>query len=171
MCNPLAIGLTMAVGAGASAASAQQAAKAQKTSLLYDSQVASNNAQLAEWNAQDALYQGGVQEQAIRMQATAVKASQRTAMAANGVDLTEGTPQNILTSTDYLAAVDVNTARDNALKAAWGYRTQGAGYKDAAYNARASSDSISPGRSAVLSLLGSSGQVASSWYAMNKGTK
>jgi hypothetical protein len=165
MCNPM---LFMAAGAGASAAGAQQAAEAQKTTLLYDSQVASNNAQLAEWQAQDALYQGGVQEQAIKMQATALKSTQRTAMAANGIDTTEGSANNVLTSTDYLSAVDVNTARDNALKAAWGYRTQGTGYKDAAANARASSDSISPGSAAFLSLLGSSGQVASTWYASKK---
>jgi hypothetical protein len=153
----------MAAGAGASAAGAQNAAEAQKTSLLYDSQVASNNAQLAEWQAQDAIYHGGVQEQAIKMQATALKSIQRAAMAANGIDTTQGSANDVLTSTDYLSAVDVNTARDNALKAAWGYRTQGTGYKDAAANARASGDTISPGNAAFLSLLGSSGQVASTW--------
>lgn len=165
MCNPM---LFMAAGAGASAAGAQNAAEAQKKSLLYDSQVAGNNATLAEWQAQDAIYQGGVQEQAIKMQATALKSSQRTAMAANGIDTTEGSANDVLTSTDYLSAVDANTARDNALKAAWGYRTQGTGYRDASANARASSDSISPGSAAVMSLLGSSGQVATSWYAMKK---
>jgi hypothetical protein len=158
----------MAAGAGASAAGAEQQAKVQQTTLLYNSQVADNNAQLAEWNAQDAIYQGGVQEQAIKMQATALKSSQRASMAANGIDTTQGSANDVLTSTDYLSAVDANTARDNALKAAWGYRTQATGYKDAAYNARASADSISPGNAAFLSLLGSSGQVATSWYAMNK---
>lgn len=165
MCNPL---MFMAAGTGAQAAGAQQAAKAQKTSLLYDAQVSDNNAQLAEWQAQDAVQQGGVQEQAIHMQAAAVKGSQRAAMAANGLDLTEGTPREVLTSTDYLAKVDANTAHDNALRAAWGYRTQGAGYKDAAANARASADSISPSHAALLSLLGNSGQVSSTWYSMNK---
>lgn len=168
MCNPM---LFMAAGAGASAAGAQQAAKVQQASLLYDSQVASNNATIAEWQAQDAITQGGAQVQAIQMNAMAMKSSQRTAMAANGIDTTEGSANNVLTSTDYLAAVDVNTARDNALKAAWGYRTQGVGYKDSAANALNARDTISPSSAAALSLLGSSGQVASSWYSMNKATK
>jgi hypothetical protein len=157
-----------AAGMGANAAGAEQNAKAQKTSLLYDSQVASNNARIADWQAEDALYQGGVQQQAIQLQATALKSSQRASMAANGIDTTEGSANDVLTSTDYLSTVDVNTARDNALKAAWGYRTQAAGFRDAAVNARASSNAISPGKAALLSLLGGAGQVATSWYAMSK---
>ena len=165
MCNAMYF---MAAGAGANAAGAEQGARAQKASLLYDAQVSSNNAQIAEWQAQDAAAQGGAQVQAIQMNAMATKSSQRATMAANGIDTTEGSANNVLTSTDYLAAVDENTARDNALKAAWGYRTQAAGYRDASANARATADGINPGKAAFLSLLGSSGQVASSWYSMNK---
>lgn len=193
MCNPV---LFMAAGMGAQAAGARQAAQAQKTSLLYESQVANNNAQIAEYQAQgaeaqaraaegqarDATVYGGIREQAVRMQSAALKSSQRTALAANGVDVREGSANDILTSTDYMTALDVNavgmdtrsavmdayTARDNALKNAWGYRTQGAGYKDAAANSRASAATVSPNRSALLSLIGNSGQVANTWYNMNK---
>lgn len=165
MCNPM---LFMAAGAGAQAAGASNAAKAQKSSLLYDAQVADNNATIAEWQAQDAIRSGQLEEQGVRMQAAAVKASQRASMAANGIALDEGSAVDVLTSTDYLEERDALTVRDNALKSAWGYRTQGTNFADSARNARAGAKAISPTAAAATSLLGSAGQVASTWYGMNK---
>lgn len=168
MCNPM---IFAGASAGASAVSARQNAKAEKASLLYDSQVAENNATLAEYQAKDVLATGRRDEQAYRMQAAAVKASRRAAMAANGLDLTEGSPVDVQVGTDYVTETDVNTIRNNAVKSAWGYRTQGAGYKDQAALNRATSSSIKPNSAAALSLLGSAGQVAGSWHSTRKPTQ
>lgn len=166
MCSPtLAV---MGVSAAMSASAARQKAKADKNSLLYDAQVSEQNAVLAEYQADDAIRQGGIDEQAVRMRTAATKSSQRAAMAANGVDLNEGSAADVQTTTDYVGELDANTVRDNALRTAWGYRTQGLNYKDSSHLLRSGARQISAGRAAATSLLGSAGQVASSWYGMQK---
>lgn len=158
MCNAY-----QGAAAGAQAVAARQAAKAQKATLLYDAQVSENNATLAGWQADDAVAQGQRDEQTIRTQTAVIKSSQRAAMAANGIDVNAaGTAVDVQTSTDYMGEVDALTARDNALKTAWGYRTQGVNYKDNARNTRAGAGQIRPGVSAALSLLGSAGTWAGS---------
>lgn len=74
----------------------------------------------------------------------------------------------MLTSTDVLGAIDANTANANAVRAAWGYRTQATNYANDALNKRAADGAISPFLSGASSLLGGAGQVASSWYRLNK---
>jgi hypothetical protein len=131
---------------------------------------------------------------AARNEAATVKSKQKVGMAANGVDVGSGSAVDVLTSTDYVgelnanaindsAARNVQTVRDNAIKNAWGYQVQGIGYKDQAATSRADaalyrfdagqqragSKAISPNSAAAVSLIGSAGQVASSWYSMGKG--
>lgn len=182
MCSPLAIAASVAAGVGAKAASARTQAKAQQTSLLYDSQVADNNAiiadnnkQVAEWQALDAVRQGDLAVQGNQMQTAQVKSSQRTALAASGTDINEGSNNDILSTTDWVAATDQQTIRDNALRTAWGYRTMGVDYanmasanRDSASNLRGGANSISPNGAVGVSLLGSATQVASTWYNMKK---
>ena len=54
------------------------------------------------------------------------------------------------------------------MRSAWGYRTQGMNYQNRATMDRGTASGISPGLTAFGSLLSNSGQVASSWYSMNK---
>lgn len=171
MCTPAAAPYVMMAGAGASAMGASNSAKAQQAGLNYQAEVAANNAQIAEWQAQDAIRQGQEQEQQSRLQYAATKATQRAALAANGVALDEGSAVDILTSTDYADVVDASTIRANAARAAWGYRTQGTNYRDNATALRAGAGAISSGSAAGLSLLGSSGQVAQGWYQYSKSTQ
>lgn len=164
MCNPVA-----ALAAGMQAGGAYNSAQAQKQSLLYDAQVADNNATLAEWQARDAITVGNLKEQSVRMQMAGVKGSQRAAMAANGIDLTQGTAVDVLTSTDYMGERDALTVRNDALRSAWGYRTQGVGYQDNARMSRTGANSISPTAAAATSLIGDAGQVAAHWYSKKAG--
>ena len=55
---------------------------------------------------------------------SANESAQRVALAANGVDLTEGSDPEILTSTDVLGEGGYNTIHANAVRATWGQRTQ-----------------------------------------------
>ncbi|OAE72607.1 hypothetical protein A7J71_11345 [Achromobacter insolitus] len=171
MCTPAAAPYVMMAGAGASAAGATNSANAQRAGLNYQAEVAANNAQIAEWQAQDAIRQGQEQEQQSRLRYASTKGTQRAALAANGVALDEGSAVDILASTDYMNASDASTIQANAARAAWGYRTQGANYTDNANSLRAGASAISSGSAAGMSLLGSAGQVASSWYQYSKATK
>jgi hypothetical protein len=144
-------------------------AKSQKLALESQAQIAEINARIAELGAQSTLIQGQRQVGQISQRAGAVKSAQRASMAANGVDLGEGSAAEVLASTDILKEQDMQTAHSNALSAAWGYRTQGMNSTNEAATKRATSGAINPGMQAASTLLGSAGSVAQSWYAMKKG--
>jgi hypothetical protein len=157
-------------GAGAltSAVGAYYGAKVQKSNLAAQADMADLNARMAETGAEMELMRGQRMEQGAMLRTAQIKSSQRASMAANGVDLGSDTAVNVLTSTDTMGQIDANTIAANAVRSAWGYRTQATNYQNQALIQRASANSINPGMSAMSSLLGSAGQVASSWYAMNK---
>ena len=85
-------------------------------------------------------------------------------MAANGIDLGEGSAVDVLTSTDYMGERDALTIRNTAAKRAYGYRTQGTSYQDSARMRDATAGAINPTAAAATSLLGSAGQVSDYWY-------
>lgn len=171
MCTPAAAPYVMMAAAGASAAGSASSAKAQQAGLNYQADVSANNAQVAEWQAQDAIRQGQEQEQQSRLRYATTKSTQRAALAANGVAVDEGSAVDILTSTDYVDELDAATIQANAARSAWGYRTQGTNYSDNATALRAGAGAVNPGSAAGLSLLGSSGQVAQGWYQYSKVSK
>ena len=146
--------ITSAIGAyaGAQANSAQ-------------ARISDTNARLSELGAQAALLQGQTEEMRSRMATANLKSTQRASFAANGVDLGEGSSARTLTSTDVLGEVDANTIHANAVRAAFGYRTQALNYTNDAAMRRAGPGGLAAG---ATSLLGSGGQVASSWYQFNK---
>lgn len=84
------------------------------------------NAGVLEIAAQDALTQGNQAETQSRTAYSLVKGRQRAALAANGVDLGEGSALRMQADTDYASDVDASTIKANALKAALGYRVAGA---------------------------------------------
>ena len=158
--------LLQAAGAGMSAYGAYQGAKADKASLTYQSQVAANNAALAEQQAQFAMENGVSAEQNQRLRTAAMVSTQRASTAANGVAVDEGSAAEVAAGTKYIGERDALTIRDNASREAWGYRTQEQGYKDEGAMLAATARSVSPRKAAFASLLTSSGSVASSWYNM-----
>lgn len=161
----------MLAASAASAVGSANSASAQQAGLNYQADVAANNAQIAEWQAQDAIRQGQEQEQQSRLQYATTKSTQRAALAANGVALDEGSAVDILTSTDYMDEMDASTIQANAARSAWGYRTQGTNYSDNAKSLRAGAGALNSGSAAGLSLLGSAGQVAQGWYQYSKVSK
>ncbi|WP_420997594.1 virion core protein, T7 gp14 family [Cupriavidus sp. 30B13] len=160
--------LPAVVGAAGSAASAGNATAGQQTVARYNASVADRNAGLAELQAQDAERQGVTQEMRLRQQTAQLRGKQRAATAANGVSLAEGSPVNIAASTEYMRDVDIDTIRNNAARAAWGYRVQADNYRANASAYRAGADAVSPTGSAATSLLGSASGVASKWYDLYK---
>ena len=155
-------------GGACGAIGAWGAASAQKNSLNYQANIADLNARMSETQAQGTLLTGERQAQQSMLQTAQLKSTQRATMAANGVDLGVGSASNVLTSTDVMGQIDKNTIEANATRAAWGYRTQGTNYQNEALMDRATARAINPTQAGLTSLLTSSGQVASSWYRLNK---
>lgn len=139
-----------------------------KSNLKFQADMASINARLSETSAQQEMLKGDREVGAVTLRAGQMKSSQRAAMAANGIDLGEGNAAEVQASTDIMKEIDKNTITANAVRSAWGYRTQGVGYQNDALMKSASASGVNPIGSAASSLLGSAGGVASSWYMMNK---
>lgn len=155
-------------GAASSAIGSYYSAKTQKINLQTQAYVADTNARIAELGAQSALNQGQQQVGALTLKAGQLKSSQRAAMAANGIDLGVGNAAEIQASTDVMKEIDANTLTANAVRSAWGYRTQAVNFENEALTKRATAGAISPFGSAAGSLLGSAASVAGSWYSLNK---
>lgn len=155
----------MGAGVGMQAFGAYNNSRAAKAAYGAQAEVNRNNAQIAEWQAEDAIKRGDKAASRVRMQAKQLKGTQRARLAANGVDLGEGSALQILSDTDYFADVDASTVLDNAAKEAWALRTQAAGAMAEAdlFAGRAAAER--PLLAAGTSLLTSAGQVAGRWYS------
>jgi len=150
-------------GAASSMVGSYYDAQSRKSRMAYQARMAELNAQLEEKSAQAVLRKGEQQAGQLSLKAGQVKSSQRTRLAANGVDLGVGSAAEQLATTDVMKEIDMNTIQSNAIASAWGHRVQGTNYSNEALMSRTSADSISPTMSAASSLLGSAGSVASSW--------
>lgn len=170
MCELNALGK---FGLGAQAAGAiggtfatYRKSRAEAQGYEYQSAVARSNAQLAEWQAQDALTRGQTAEGNVRLRTAQLKGTQEAVIASRNVALTEGSALNILADTAFMGERDALTVRDTASREAWALREQAKGYRANAelMNWRAGVES--PLASAAGTLLTSAGKVASSWYSM-----
>lgn len=168
MCNATASLAGQAFGVGASTVGAFAGAKAQQASLRSQARIAEINATLADAAARGELMASERQQSQIKLRGAQVKASQRAATAANGIDIGVGTPVNIATSTDYITEIDANTAAANGIQAAWGRRIQAGNYRREATSARATAAGISPLMAGATTLITGASQVAQSWYSLNK---
>lgn len=116
---------SIAFGSLFSASSAYQAGETNK-------ELSKHNAAIGHVRARDAINRGRKQVQDIRSASETLKSSQRAAFATQGVDVGTGSAAIIQAETDYIAELEVNTAKNNAAMEAWGYevgadttRTQG----------------------------------------------
>jgi hypothetical protein len=158
----------MGFGAATSVVGAYNSAAMQKDSLGFSAAIADINARMSEQSAQAELQRGEREYQSSRLKTAGLKSRQRASLAANGVDLGVGSAAEILTSTDVMGEIDANTIQANAVRSAWGYRTQAVGYQNDALIKRASASSINPGMAAFTTLLTEGSKVGMSYYGMNK---
>lgn len=99
--------------------------------------IARLNAQMMEWQAQSRLHANTKDQVRLTMQAGKTKASQRAALAANGVAVGEGSAAELQASTDIIKEIDSNQLTENARREAWGMRMQAANYEGQALMAEA----------------------------------
>lgn len=149
--------------------SSYQQSQAQQASYEYQAQVARNNAITAEWQAQDALKRGEIAEEQQRRRTAMLKGSQTARLAANGIDISEGSALNILSDTDWMGEQDALTVRDNAAREAWDYRQQGQNSMSNSNMLKSRADAENPLLAGATSLMTNpaTGAVASKWYAMS----
>jgi hypothetical protein len=161
-------GPMMILGSISSAYGAYAQVRSTKLQLKMQADLSAINARLSESTAQSTMLAGQQQEQNARLTTAGLKGSQRASMAANGIDLGSDTATNILTTTDVMGEIDANTINANAVRAAWGYRTQAMNAQNTARMSSANAQGLSGTAAAASSLLGSAGTVASSYYMRNK---
>ncbi len=158
------------VGAGVSAYGASEQADASKKAANYQAQVADNNAKIAAQQRSSALQQGDIAAQQAQLQQAQTLSAQRAALSANGVDLTEGSAQDLLTTTKFLGAADVNTIQSNAAREAWGYSVQGSNLQAQSGLDKWKADNINP--TGIGAMAGASSLLTSaSSYASAKAAK
>ena len=117
MCD-IMTALAVAGSAVSASASMQQAEDARN--------MAAYNKQVRDYQAQDTLARGAVEEQKQREQGRQLMGRQRAAMGASGVMADSGSFGDVLVQSSEMSERDALTIRNNAMRAAWGYRTQSA---------------------------------------------
>lgn len=90
----------------------------------YSAEVYGRNADLSEAQAKDALARGREAELALRRKGRSLTASQQSSFAAQGLDITSGSAQDVMQNDQALGALDALTIRNNAQREALGFRKQ-----------------------------------------------
>ena len=143
-------------------------AKSQKNTLETQAKIAEINARVSENAAQASLLNGQKQVAQSTLKYGAVKSSQKAALAANGVDIGTGNAAEIQASTDIFKEIDSATIHANAVREAWGYRTQSSNYQTDAMLKRSTAANTSAGMAAGSTLLSEGSKVSQQWYMLNK---
>lgn len=99
-----------------------QQGQAANASAKYNAQVQEMNANLADRRARDAIERGAAEEQRKRQEVARIKGAQIAGMAANGVDITFGSPLDTIVDTATLGELDALTIRSNTYREAYDYK-------------------------------------------------
>ncbi len=129
----------LAVGAAAAIASTAlgtvssiQQGKQQQAMYNYQAKVAQENAEIAKRNA-DTERQTGIEEARLqRMKTLQAVGAQQTAMAANGMDVTQGTSLDIIEDTAAMGELDALQIQTNYERKALAYEQQAGNYTNQA---------------------------------------
>lgn len=112
------------VQAVSSSASAYGQSEAQKLQGAYQQKIASNNAELATLQSDDAIRRGEQSATNINTKARVIVGAQRAGFASQGVDVNSGSAADVQADTAAMSAADARTVRINAMREAWGYKVQ-----------------------------------------------
>lgn len=156
------------VSTGFSVYNAYTQAQGQRDMAKYNEAVARNNATMAEYQAQDAVARGNKAAEDHSRKVASLAGTQRATMAARGLDISEGTPAEILTDTELFGQQDAATIKNNAAKEAWAARVQGSNYSAQAGMYSTQAENSSPLMAAGGSLLTGASSIAEKWYRSSK---
>jgi hypothetical protein len=143
-------------------------AEAMREQAAFAKKQGESQARIYDIQAGDALRRGEQDQLAIGAQARQVKGAQRAGLAAQGIAVDTGSAADVQAETEKLSAQDVQRAKNNAWREAWGYRVQanqtrmGAQMASEAGNRAASNTLLTGGIRAAS-------DVASGYYTYRKG--
>lgn len=151
-------------------ASQQSAARAQQDQYDYQAKVDENNRQIAEWQAQDAIDRGEVEEAAHRTKVGQLKGRQRSVLAASGVVVDSGSALDTLADTAELGELDALTIRSNFAREAYDYRVDAMNFKaSAGLKRQAGKNARTAGNyRALSSLMTGANSMDKKWFATTK---
>lgn len=158
----------MAFGLASGTVGSFYSAKSTRRNLELQANLADINARMAETSAQSTLLAGQSEVASLTMRAGKIKAAQRVAMAKGGASLGTGSAAEVAASTEIMKEIDKNTLEANAVRAAWGYRTQATNFENEALMKRSAAKSISPIMAAATTLLEGAGTVSDKWYRLKR---
>lgn len=169
MCN-VAMAAIGTVGALISGYNSYATNQAQARASEYQASIYQQNAVIAQQNAVTERQAGIDEARKIKLQTASNVASQEVAMAANGIDIGEGSATDLTDSTKYYGEMDALTTTKNANSKAAAYDAEATNYlaqSDMSYAAASNyrSSSLFSGLGTTLSGVG---QVGSSWYNYTK---
>jgi hypothetical protein len=162
---PAIIGL---LSTGVSVAGTFVGAAAQKQAADYNAAVDTNNAVIAQRNAEDARQRGIVAEQDVQLRTRALRAKQINILSERNLDVGSGTPLDIIGDTAAIGKLDALTTRANFEREAIAHQTQRMNFQASAETSRMA------GRNAMFSGLisgvGTALGGASNYMKLSKGT-
>ena len=166
MCTPILAGLALqGLGAIAQARGQRQAAAAKANEYEYQAKIDDNNRKVALWKAQDAQDRGAKDEAALRIKVAKLKGRQKSALAASGVEIGDGSALDILGDTAALGELDALTIRSNAEREAYEQKVNASNLAaNAGMKRMGAGNAIIAGRiGSMTSLLTGAGSIASQW--------
>lgn len=146
-------------------------ASAQSKAARYNAEVQRQNAMLAERQAKNVLDAGMREEQKQKAMTAQLMAKQQVAQAANGVDVSFGTPLDLMVDTAKQGAIDALTIRTNAYRNYDDVRNQAVASRNQAalYDMEAKNSRTAGILGAFGSMASSFGGAYSSYNKMNPG--
>lgn len=113
--------------AGVGAFGAIKQSEAASSAADYSSQIAANNAKIANQNAAFQGAEGEANAAAQEMRTRAKVGAITAAQGASGIDVNKGSAVDVREGTAELGQLDAMTIRSNAARAAYGFQTQSTG--------------------------------------------
>ena len=164
MCDPVSLSIAAiavaTIATGVSAYGAYQETKAQNAAAEYNARIHENNAKISEYQAQDALQRGKIEEKQFRLRLSQEQGSRRAGYAASGVVVDDGSSLDLLLDAAEYGEQDAITIRHNAEREAFDHRAAGSNSAGAAALSRL--NKRSPGFAAGTTLLNGTSNILSS---------
>lgn len=104
-------------------------ADAQRQAGKFSNRIAKFNADIADLQAEDAIYRGGLERGRVSDAVRKTIGSQRAAMAASGTVVDDGSNAALIDDSERAGRADMTTIKNNAMREAWGLKVQAAGYR------------------------------------------
>lgn len=110
--------------AGSALNASNQQVQALKDQANYRAMVLATNRKIAQFQAAEAIEAGDKEANRIRKIRDKVLGAQKVSLAAQGLDITSGTALDLQNETEMFSELDIQTAKNNAWKEAWGIKVK-----------------------------------------------